>query len=52
MGSVIETLANKKKPQAAPSTMVLPVLQKEHEGECGDGCACGEGESEGGCCGG
>jgi len=52
MGSVIETLVNKKKPQAAPSTMVLPVLQKEHEGECGDGCACGEGESEGGCCGG
>ncbi len=50
MSSVIETLANKKKPQAAPTTVVLPVLQKEHEGECGAGCGCGE--SEGGCCGG
>ena len=52
MSSVIEMLANKKKPQVAPATMVLPVLQKEHEGECGDGCACGGAGDEGGCCGG
>ncbi len=52
MSSVIETLASKKKPLAvpAPATTILPVLQKEHEGECGEGCGCGE--SEGGCCGG
>ncbi len=52
MSSVIETLASKKKPQATPTTVVLPVLQKEHEGACGDGCGCGEAGDEGGCCGG
>ena len=52
MSSVIETLASKKKPAPAPMTMVLPVVQKEHEGACGDNCACGQGEAEGGCCGG
>ncbi len=51
MSSVIETLASKKKPQAAPSPTILPVVPKEHEGECGEGCGCGE-SSEGGCCGG
>ncbi len=51
MSSVIETLASKKKAQVAPSVVLLPVVQKEHEGECGDGCACGE-SGEGGCCGG
>ncbi len=51
MNSVIETLASKKKPQTAPLTVVLPVVQKEHEGACGDGCGCGAGD-EGGCCGG
>ncbi len=51
MSSVIETLASKKKPQAPPATVVLPVRQKEHEGSCGDGCGCGE-ASDGGCCGG
>ncbi len=50
MAYVIETLASKKKTQVTPATVVLPMLQKEHEGECGDGCGCGE--SEGGCCGG
>jgi len=50
MNSVIETLASKKKPAAAPMTMILPVVQKEHEGECGDHCACGQSESGGGCC--
>ncbi len=51
MSSVIETLASKKKPQAAPLSVILPMVQKEHEGECGDGCACGA-EGEDGCCGG
>lgn len=53
MGTLIEMLASKKKAVAAPpmeTTMVLPMLTKEHEGECGDNCGCG-GE-EGGCCGG
>ena len=52
MSSVIETLASKKTPQVTPTTMILPVLQAGHEGECGDNCACGEGTDEGGCCGG
>ncbi len=51
MSSVIETLASKKKPQAVPATLILPVVQKEHEGECGANCGCGE-EADGGCCGG
>ncbi len=51
MSSVIETLASKKKAVAAPLTVLLPMVQKEHEGECGDGCGCGAGD-EGGCCGG
>ncbi len=51
MSSVIETLASKKKPQAAPLSVVLPMVQMEHEGECGDGCGCGA-EGEDGCCGG
>ena len=51
MSSVIEMLATKKRPQPAPATMILPVVQKEHEGECGENCGCGS-DSEGGCCGG
>ena len=50
MSSVIEILTSKKKPQVAPSTLLLPVLQKGHEGECGDGCRCGN-TADGGCCG-
>ena len=52
MGSVIETLAAKKKGQPLSEQVVLPVLQKEHEGACGDGCGCGDAGDEGGCCGG
>ncbi len=53
MSSVIETLASKKKLQTVPAVAtILPVLQKEHEGECGEGCTCGEDADEGGCCGG
>ncbi|HYM39878.1 MAG TPA: hypothetical protein VEY12_07015 [Thermoplasmata archaeon] len=52
MSSVIETLASKKKPPEAPATMILPVVQTEHEGACGENCGCGANESEGGCCGG
>lgn len=52
MSSVVETIASKKKAQPAPTTLVLPMLQKEHEGTCGDGCGCGEAGGEGGCCGG
>lgn len=52
MSSVIEALATKKKGQTPQQLTVLPVLAKEHEGACGDGCGCAEGESEGGCCGG
>lgn len=54
MGTLIELLATKKKAAPLPATapaMLLPVLEKEHEGECGDGCACGESEGSG-CCGG
>ncbi len=51
MSSVIETLASKKKPVVAPATVILPVVQKDHEGACGDGCGCGD-EADGGCCGG
>ena len=51
MSSVIETLASKKKAEAAPLTMILPVVQKEHEGECGANCSCGD-AADGGCCGG
>lgn len=53
MGSLIEMLASKKK-SAAPaleSTVILPVLRKEHEGSCGESCGC-SGEEQGGCCGG
>ncbi|HLE55031.1 MAG TPA: hypothetical protein VI999_07325 [Thermoplasmata archaeon] len=50
MSSVIEMLASKKKAAPPPETVVLPMLQKEHSGDCGDGCGCGG--SEGGCCGG
>jgi ferredoxin len=52
MNSVIQMLANKKKTATEPMLTVLPMAQKEHEGACGEGCACGAGESEGGCCGG
>jgi hypothetical protein len=52
MPSVIETLASKKKGLEVPMTTILPVLQKEHEGECGESCGCGSGDSDGGCCGG
>ncbi len=50
MGSVIEMLASKKKAPPPQETVILPMLRKEHEGACGDGCGCGE--NEGGCCGG
>ena len=50
MSSVIEMLASKKKPGAPPEAVILPMLGKEHSGDCGDGCGCGS--SEGGCCGG
>ena len=53
MGSLIEMLVSKKK-AAAPlpeSAVILPVVQKEHGGSCGEGCGCAGGE-EGGCCGG
>ncbi len=52
MSSVIETLAGKKRPQPAPATMILPVVQKEHEGECGEDCGCGGADGQDGCCGG
>ena len=56
MGSLIEMLASKKKPlvqapAVEPSTVILPVLRKEHEGSCGENCGC-SGEGESGCCGG
>ena len=54
MGTLIETLASKKKPvavQAPTPAMILPILEKAHEGACGDGCACGESDGAG-CCGG
>jgi len=53
MGSLIELLASKKK-VAAPSEslVVLPVVQKEHEGACGPNCNCAAEEEGGGCCGG
>ncbi|MEK6988427.1 MAG: hypothetical protein AABX97_10155 [Candidatus Thermoplasmatota archaeon] len=50
MSSVIEMLGSKKKPAPPQETVVLPMLRKEHGGECGDSCGCGG--SEGGCCGG
>jgi len=55
MGTLIELLANKKEPAddaslaAEPVPLALPMLSKEHEGACGDGCGCGDG-AEGGCC--
>lgn len=53
MGSLIEMLSNKKKSAtpAQESAVILPILRREHEGSCGEGCACGESQ-EGGCCGG
>ncbi len=50
MGSLIEMLATKKKaPLAAPeSTVILPVLHREHEGSCGESCGCADGGEEGG----
>ena len=50
MSSVVEMLASKKKPLPAPATVVLPMVSKEHEGECGDACGCGA-EGGDGCCG-
>ncbi len=54
MSTLMGMLAAKKKPAATPAPeetlTVLPMLSKEHEGACGEGCGCG-GE-EGGCCGG
>lgn len=52
MSSVVETLAKQKKAQPVAGTVLLPVLEKEHEGACGDGCGCGASGDEGGCCGG
>ena len=53
MGSLIELLASKKKgaSPAMQDAVLLPVLQKEHEGSCGANCSCSKNE-EGGCCGG
>lgn len=51
MSTLIEMLATKRKPAEPPAVdglTLLPVLRKEHEGQCGDGCGCG-GE-EGSCC--
>lgn len=52
MGSLIELLANKKKPAAPPTetAVILPVMHEEHEGSCGPNCACSQ-EGESGCCG-
>ena len=53
MSTLIEMLANKKK-AAAPgpeSTVILPVVQRDHEGACGESCSCGKSD-EGACCGG
>mgnify|MGYP006266689855 CR=1 FL=1 len=52
MTSVVEMLAAKKKPATAAPITVLPMLQREHDGSCGEGCGCGESADEGGCCGG
>ena len=54
MGTLIELIANQKRKVAPPPTetaVALPMLGKEHDGACGDGCGCAEGEG-GGCCGG
>ena len=53
MGSLIGILACKKKAVAPipESAVILPIMQKEHQGSCGEGCGCA-GEEEGGCCGG
>lgn len=50
MASVIEMLAIKKKPAAPEAATALPMLQKEHEGACGDNCGCGTEGDEGSCC--
>lgn len=52
MATLIEMLANKKKPAGAPaaeSAVILPLLEKAHAGACGEGCGC-EGSEGGGCC--
>ena len=48
METLIERLARKAGPPVRELT-VLPVVRKEHEGSCGDGCGCAG--DEGGCCG-
>ena len=51
----MERLARKKAAATPPPAQltILPLMKKEreHEGQCGDGCGCGA-EEDGGCCGG
>lgn len=52
--TLIEMLADRKRKAAPPPTesaVALPMLEKEHEGACGEGCGCGA-EGADGCCGG
>lgn len=52
METLIERLARKKEPSASiPELMILPVLKKEHDGACGGGCGCSDGDGDS-CCGG
>ncbi len=52
METLMERLAKKKEASPKPAEIVvLPMLSKEHEGQCGDGCGCG-GDDGSGCCGG
>jgi len=55
METMMERLAKKKAAAPPAELTILPLLKKEHEhgGSCGDGCDCGNNESEeSGCCGG
>lgn len=51
--TLIEMLAAKKKGAVTPpeTAVVLPMIPREHEGNCGESCGCGRSD-EGGCCGG
>ena len=52
METMMERLARKKAASPPQELTILPILKKEHEGSCGDGCGCGsEGGEDGGCCG-
>ena len=49
METVMERLARKNNRGAPDRELtVLPVVQKEHDGACGEACGCGD---EGRCCG-